>query len=341
MSDSIFNLTRSPYIIISFVALILLGLLGLILGSQIIPLEDLLYGLSENNKYRFILLELRLPRVLTGILAGGALAASGLLMQSFFRNPLAGPYILGVSAGSGLGVAILILLGTAIGWEITQLANGVIFFSVLGASGILVIVMLLARRIGNGSMLLIAGLMVGSFASAVVSVLQYFAPSESIKKYLLWTMGNLSAVELSEMLLFSAVIILFMILAYISVNSLNALLLGDESAQNLGVNVKRTRFVVIIVSGVLAGIVTAYCGPIAFIGLAAPHIARIVAKTSNHFVLLPLSIILGAILLLICDIISQVPGFNLILPINAVTSLIGAPIVISIILKNRKARLNG
>lgn len=341
MSDSIFNLTRSPYIIISFVALILLGLLGLILGSQIIPLEDLLSGLSENNKYRFILLELRLPRVLTGILAGGALAASGLLMQSFFRNPLAGPYILGVSAGSGLGVAILILLGTAIGWEITQLANGVIFFSVLGASGILVIVMLLARRIGNGSMLLIAGLMVGSFASAVVSVLQYFAPSESIKKYLLWTMGNLSAVELSEMLLFSAVIILFMILAYISVNSLNALLLGDESAQNLGVNVKRTRFVVIIVSGVLAGIVTAYCGPIAFIGLAAPHIARIVAKTSNHFVLLPLSIILGAILLLICDIISQVPGFNLILPINAVTSLIGAPIVISIILKNRKARLNG
>lgn len=341
MSDSIFNLTRSPYIIISFVALILLGLLGLILGSQIIPLEDLLSGLSENNKYRFILLELRLPRVLTGILAGGALAASGLLMQSFFRNPLAGPYILGVSAGSGLGVAILILLGTAIGWEITQLANGVIFFSVLGASGILVIVMLLARRIGNGSMLLIAGLMVGSFASAVVSVLQYFAPSESIKKYLLWTMGNLSAVELSEMLLFSAVIILFMILAYTSVNSLNALLLGDESAQNLGVNVKRTRFVVIIVSGVLAGIVTAYCGPIAFIGLAAPHIARIVAKTSNHFVLLPLSIILGAILLLICDIISQVPGFNLILPINAVTSLIGAPIVISIILKNRKARLNG
>lgn len=341
MSDSIFNLTRSPYIIISFVALILLGLLGLILGSQIIPLEDLLSGLSENNKYRFILLELRLPRVLTAILAGGALAASGLLMQSFFRNPLAGPYILGVSAGSGLGVAILILLGTAIGWEITQLANGVIFFSVLGASGILVIVMLLARRIGNGSMLLIAGLMVGSFASAVVSVLQYFAPSESIKKYLLWTMGNLSAVELSEMLLFSAVIILFMILAYISVNSLNALLLGDESAQNLGVNVKRTRFVVIIVSGVLAGIVTAYCGPIAFIGLAAPHIARIVAKTSNHFVLLPLSIILGAILLLICDIISQVPGFNLILPINAVTSLIGAPIVISIILKNRKARLNG
>ena len=304
------------------------------------PFQDLLSGVSEDNKYRFILLELRLPRVLTAILSGGALAVSGLLMQSFFRNPLAGPYILGVSSGSGLGVAILVLLGTLLGWELTQLTNGVLLFSVLGAASILMIVMMLARKIGSGSMLLIAGLMVGSFASAIVSILQFFAPSESIKKYLLWTMGNLSAVDMSEMLLFAGIIVVFMSYGFTKVNALNALLLGDESAYNLGVDVKKTRFVVILISGVLSGAVTAYCGPIAFIGLAAPHLARMIAKTSNHRLLLPLSALFGAMLLLFCDIVSQVPSFNLLLPINAVTSLIGAPIVISIILRNRKVWMN-
>lgn len=310
------------------------------LGSQLISFSDLFSGLTEDNKFRFILLELRLPRVLTSVLSGAALAISGLLMQSFFRNPLAGPYILGISAGSGLGVALLVLFGTAIGWELIQMNNGVLLFSVVGASSILLLVMFLAKKIGNGSMLLIAGLMIGSFASAVVSVLQYFAPSESIKKYLLWTMGNLSAVELSEMLIFGGVIVVFVLLAFFQVNELNALQLGDETALNLGVDIRKTRFYVIVISGVLAGVVTAYCGPIAFVGLAAPHLARLWTKTSNHFILVPVSALLGAILLLFCDIVAQVPGLDLLLPINAVTSLIGAPLVISIILRNRKSWVN-
>lgn len=310
------------------------------LGSQLISFSDLFSGLTEDNKFRFILLELRLPRVLTSVLSGAALAISGLLMQSFFRNPLAGPYILGISAGSGLGVALLVLFGTAIGWELIQMNNGVLLFSVVGASSILLLVMFLAKKIGNGSMLLIAGLMIGSFASAVVSVLQYFAPSESIKKYLLWTMGNLSAVELSEMLIFGGVIVVFVLLAFFQVNELNALQLGDVTALNLGVDIRKTRFSVIVISGVLAGVVTAYCGPIAFVGLAAPHLARLWTKTSNHFILVPVSALLGAILLLFCDIVAQVPGLDLLLPINAVTSLIGAPLVISIILRNRKSWVN-
>ncbi|MCB9189603.1 MAG: iron ABC transporter permease [Flavobacteriales bacterium] len=331
---------KSPYILISVISLLILSFLGLMLGSQLISFSDLFSGLTEDNKFRFILLELRLPRVLTSVLSGAALAISGLLMQSFFRNPLAGPYILGISAGSGLGVALLVLFGTAIGWELIQMNNGVLLFSVVGASSILLLVMFLAKKIGNGSMLLIAGLMIGSFASAVVSVLQYFAPSESIKKYLLWTMGNLSAVELSEMLIFGGVIVVFVLLAFFQVNELNALQLGDETALNLGVDIRKTRFYVIVISGVLAGVVTAYCGPIAFVGLAAPHLARLWTKTSNHFILVPVSALLGAILLLFCDIVAQVPGLDLLLPINAVTSLIGAPLVISIILRNRKSWVN-
>lgn len=303
--------------------------------------QDLFSGFTTDNKYRFVLFELRLPRVLTAVFAGAALATSGLLMQSFFRNPLAGPYILGVSAGSGLGVALIIMLSSLVGWELAQLQNSVMLFSVVGAASVLSIVMLLARKIGNGAMLLIAGLMVGSFASAVVSVLQFFAPSESIKKYLLWTMGNLSSVELSEMWIFASIIVLFVVLAFVYANALNALLLGDTSAKSLGVDVKKVRLVVIIVAGVLAGVVTAYCGPIAFVGLAAPHLAKLVAQTSNHLTLIPLSALFGAILLLFCDMVAQVPGVDLLLPINAVTSLVGAPLVISIILKNRKTWTHG
>lgn len=332
---------KSIFIYISFLAVIILGVIALFLGSEIIPPGDLLSGMNEENKYRFILLELRLPRVLTAILAGTALAISGLLMQSFFRNPLAGPYILGVSAGSGLGVALLIMLGSVMGWELSQIQNGALIFSVIGAAAVLMIVMLLSRKIGNGGMLLITGLMVGSFASAIISVLQFFAPSEHIRKYLLWTMGDLSSVELSEMPVFVAVILVFSAMAFINSKGLNAMLLGDESAVNLGVEVGRLKMLIIIISGVLAGVVTAYCGPVAFVGLTAPHIAKLVAKTSNHHLLIPLSGLFGALLLLICDAIAQMPGLDLILPINAVTSLVGAPLVISIIFRYRKSWMNG
>lgn len=335
------NLQRSIFIYVTLLAVVLVGVLSLLLGSEIVAPAELLSGISEDNKYRFILFELRLPRVLTAIFAGLALSVSGLLMQSFFKNPLAGPYILGVSSGSGLGVALLILLGSIAGWEMTHIQNGAMVFSVAGAALVLSLIMFLSRKIGNGGMLLIAGLMVGSFASAIISVLQFFAPSESIKKYLLWTMGDLSSVEMSEMTLFAGLILLFAVFAFLNSKGLNALLLGDSGAMNLGVDIRKLKLIIIIISGVLAGVVTAYCGPIAFVGLAAPHIAKMLSKTSNHITLIPLSGLIGALLLLVCDTISQVPGSSLILPINAVTSLVGAPLVISIILRNRKSWIHG
>lgn len=335
------SLFKRYHFIILLSLLLTFSIVSILIGSEILAFDNLISGILEDNKFRFILLEIRVPRVLTALFSGAALATSGLLMQSFFRNPLAGPYILGISAGSGLGVALLLMFGTLVGWELTNIFEGIMLFSVLGSAGVLALVMFLARRIGNGGMLLIVGLMIGSFASAIVGVLQFFAPSEQIKKYLLWTMGDLSSVEMNEMIFFALGIILFVFFALMHSNSLNALLLGEEQAKSLGVNVPRTKIYVILVAGVLAGWVTAYCGPIAFVGLAAPHIAKIWLKTSNHRVLIPANLLLGALLLVACDLIAQVPGSGIILPINAVTSIIGAPLVISIILRNRKNWANG
>lgn len=323
-------------LIISVVVLIVLSLVSLMVGSQFVALGDLFSGIFEENKFTFVLFQLRLPRTLTALFAGAALAISGLLMQSYFRNALAGPYILGISSGSGLGVATFIMLGSILGLNFSSVGNGIMIFSILGAALILLLVMILAAKIGNGTMLLITGLMIGSFASALVSVFQYFAPSETIKKYLLWTMGSLSSVELSEFWLFGLLIFLGIAGSFMLGNSMNAMLLGSEQAQSLGVDPKKVKWLVLVVSGILAGVVTAYCGPIAFIGLAAPHIAKLLIKTSDHLVLIPFVVLIGAILLLFCDILAQVPGVDILLPINAVTSIIGAPVVVAIILKNGK-----
>lgn len=319
-------------------SLIVLFFIALFLGSELLSPSQVIEGLFSESKLNFIVREIRLPRVITAILSGAALSVGGLLMQSYFRNALAGPYILGISAGGGLGVAILLMAGSLFTIDITGLGNATILFSVIGSALTLGLIMLLSRKIGNGPMLLIAGLMIGSFASAMVSILQYFAPSDTIKRYLLWTMGSLTAVDMSELILFGGVIIAFLFFAMFFANGLNAFLLGETQAQTLGISPSKIKWMVMLMTGVLAGIVTAYCGPIAFIGLTAPHIARLIIKSQNHHLLIPFSAIVGAILLLFCDIIAQLPGVDLLLPINAVTSLIGAPIVVFIILQSKVAR---
>lgn len=318
--------------------MIVLFFIALFLGSELLSPSQVIEGLFSESKLNFIVREIRLPRVITAILSGAALSVGGLLMQSYFRNALAGPYILGISAGGGLGVAILLMAGSLFTIDITGLGNATILFSVIGSALTLGLIMLLSRKIGNGPMLLIAGLMIGSFASAMVSILQYFAPSDTIKRYLLWTMGSLTAVDMSELILFGGVIIAFLFFAMFFANGLNAFLLGETQAQTLGISPSKIKWMVMLMTGVLAGIVTAYCGPIAFIGLTAPHIARLIIKSQNHHLLIPFSAIVGAILLLFCDIIAQLPGVDLLLPINAVTSLIGAPIVVFIILQSKVAR---
>lgn len=327
--------SKKWYIIIAIAVLGLLFFAGLFLGSEWLSPLQVWEGLFQESRLNFIIIDLRLPRLLTAILSGAALSVSGLLMQTYFRNALAGPYILGVSAGGGLGVALLLMAGFLFSFNIAEIPNLSILFSIAGSSLVLFLVILLSRKIGNGAMLLIAGLMLGSFVSAIIAVLQYFAPSESIKKYLLWTMGSLSSVDLSALIVFSIVIIVFIVLAILMANPLNAILMGSDQARNLGVNIQKVKWFVLLSSGVLAGLVTAYCGPIAFVGLAAPHLSRLILKSHNHHHLVLFSALMGAIVLLFCDIVAQMPGLDFQLPINVVTSIVGAPLVIYIILKSK------
>jgi iron complex transport system permease protein len=319
------------------IKLVLLALIGLFLGSELLSVNQVWEGLfsTEKNTTSYILYELRIPRILTSIFIGAALSLSGLMMQTYFRNALAGPYILGVSAGSGLGIAVFTMLGALIGYNFADLGIGITFAGIVGGFSILLLVSLMSRYIGNGSMLLIVGLMLGSFASAAVGLLQYFSASEAIKKYLLWTFGSLNSVTMDDLLILIPIIFVIMVFTLFFTNSLNALLLGESEAQSLGISIKRDKLLLLLLSGTLAALVTVYCGPIAFIGLAAPHLSRMMLKTVNHKILIPASILTGALLLLFCDIIAQLPGSDMQLPINAVTSIIGAPLVIYIIFQNR------
>lgn len=330
------RISNQQFLLVAVLILSLLFTGGLLLGSVVIPAVEVWDGLFSQTNYSFILKEIRIPRLLTAVFAGGALSVAGLLMQTYFRNGLAGPYVLGVSAGAGLGVAALYMIGSTLGIQYILTDWGTTPIAIVGGIAILLLITFIARFIGNGTMLLIAGLMIGSFANALITVLQYFSGSEAIKKYLLWTMGNLTTVTLSELLIFIPVVGLGLFVAMLFVHPLNALLLGESEAQSLGISIKRVKLFLILIAGLLAGIITAYCGPIVFIGLAAPHIVRMILKTADHRILLPACFVTGSVVLLFCDIIAQLPGFDLQLPVNAITSFIGAPIVILIIVKNRR-----
>jgi len=332
-----------------FLLLILCGIvvfiLNVSLGSVPIPFLYMLkkpFGMGSHEVWDNIIINFRLPKAITSLLAGSALAVSGLQMQTLFRNPLAGPFILGISSGAGLGVALVIFLGVSFGGfiEMTGVGRSWLLVCAAGVGSFLVlaIVLVASFRIRSSVSLLIIGLMFGSAVSALVSILQYFSQAENIQAYVIWTFGSLGSLSWAELHVMLPVILLSLLVSFFLSKPLNALLLGDYYAESIGLNLKQARMLVIINTSLLAGTITAFCGPIAFIGLAVPHIARMLFHTGNHLLLTPLVILLGGTLLLLFDIIAQLPGMEVTLPINAITSLFGAPFVIWLIL--RKSNLN-
>ena len=325
------------------VALLFCLLLNISLGSVSIPFSEVIASLTglavEKETWRYIIVEFRLPKALTAIITGSGLAVSGLLMQTLFRNPLAGPYVLGLSSGASLGVAI-VFMGSALfgaGFATILLSKwSLVIASSLGSLLVLLAVIVASLRLRDTMAILIIGLMFASFTAAIVSVLAYFSPAADLQQFIFWSygsLGNLSWEEVSILAIFWTAGIL---ITLASIKNLNSLLLGEQYAKSMGTNIKRNRFLVILATSLLAGSITAFAGPIAFIGLAVPHLIRQIIPSANHIILFPAIIFGGAILMLLCDIVSQLPGSEFSLPINAITSLIGAPVVIWLLIRKRR-----
>jgi len=319
--------------------IMVLFILDVSLGSVSIPLEQIMsaifLGETEKASWLHIIREFRLPKALTALLAGAGLAISGLQMQTLFRNPMAGPYVLGISSGASLGVALVVLASYSLGGLFVELSMGswvVVLASSTGSFLVLLAVIALSTRIRDSISLLIIGLMFGSVAGAVVSVLKFFSEAKQLQIYLIWTFGSLSGLNWDELYILSILLVVGLLLSVYLIKPLNTLLLSENYAQSMGVNIRRIRILIVISTSLLAGGVTAFCGPIAFIGLAVPHLTRLLFNTSDHKVLIPAVSMSGVIIMLLCDIVSQLPGSQYILPINAITSLIGAPVVIWLIL---------
>lgn len=317
-------------------------LINVSLGSVNIDLLETLQILTGSHAvddaHQYIVLEYRLPKALSAIVVGCGLSISGLLMQTLFRNPLAGPYVLGLSSGGSLGVAILIMGASFLGGSLAVLAQSkyvVILAASLGSFIVLLLVIATLWRVRNTMALLIIGLMVASFTSAIVSVLSYFTTAENLQEYVFWSMGSLGRLDWQDLGLLSVLLLTGILICISLLKKLNAFLLGEDYAKSMGVNTKNTRFLIIAITGILAGSVTAFTGPIAFIGLTIPHLARQLFNTGNHFVLLPAILLIGSLVMLLCETLSQLPGSAYVLPLNAVTSFIGAPIVIWLILKKQ------
>lgn len=323
--------------------LVLAFVANLSLGSVAIPFSELLSfitsGSTSESSWDLILLNFRLPKAITACLVGGALGLAGLQMQTLFRNPLAGPYVLGISSGAGLGVAVAIFLGVSMGGYAALTGIGrswvLVVFGAIGSGLVLVVVLIAARRLADSISLLIVGLMFGAAAGAIVSILQFFSQAENIQAYVFWSFGSLGSLSWTELSLFVPIILSAMIGSTLISKPLNALLLGENYARSLGLNIRRSRWLIICHTTLLAGTVTAFCGPIGFFGIAMPHIARMLFNTTNHLTLSPVIILSGGALMLIFDTISQLPGIESTLPINAITALVGAPFVIYLILKKR------
>ena len=317
--------------IFGFLGVFLVLLFGLDVCSGTIwlwPFGDL------NPMEQQIVHAIRFPKALTAILAGAALSVSGLMMQTLFRNPLAGPYTLGISSGASLGVALLTMIGGVLSTFNFQLSSiGLPFAAVIGATLVLLLVLAVSKRVTSNVSLLIVGLMFGSIAGALVSLLQNFANPDALKLFIVWTLGSLSSVGWSDMQMLVPVLLVGTLFTLLALKPLNGLLLGEDYARGLGIHVERTRLYIVLATGLLAGGVTAFCGPIAFIGVAVPHIARGIFGTSNHRITLPASALIGACLLLVCDLLCSL--FIYPLPVSTVSALFGAPVIIWIILKNR------
>lgn len=322
---------------------ILLFFLNLFVGSVTIPFSDLfnvILGEESNQTIKTIVLDYRLPQAVTAIFAGAALSVAGLLMQTLFRNPLADPSMLGISSGAGLGVAITILLTGVIGNSALSTMGiwsnlGVSLAAFIGATLVLMLILGFSSRVRNMTTLIIIGLMVSYLAGSLTDIMKFFSMKEDIHAFVIWGMGSFSAVGTSKLTFFSISIIIGLFASLFMTKNLNITLLGDLYAENLGLNIKRNSLFIVLVSGYLTAIVTAFCGPIAFLGLAIPHLTRFIFKTSDHKVLVPATMLIGMVISLLCNLVARMPGFEGNLPINAVTAFIGAPVVIWVILRKR------
>ena len=338
-----------PLLIGISIALAVFFLLNLLLGSVSIPLRaicEMLLGSEEQPVvWQNILWKSRVPQALTALVAGAALSVSGLQMQTVFRNPLADPSVLGVSAGASLGVAFVVLLSGAVGGvALSRLGYlGEIALSVaaiLGSLSVLALIVFISTKVKGNVTLLIIGVMIGYVANAIIGVLKFFSVEEDIRAYVIWGLGSFARVSGDQMLLFVTLMTLLIPLSFLLIKTMNLLLLGSNYARNLGLNIHRARLLVILSAGILVAIVTAYCGPIMFIGLAVPHLARAIFRSSDHRVLMPATVLIGATLALACNLIARMPGFEGALPLNSVTALIGAPVVASVLFRKRKEEMN-
>ena len=335
--------TYKKHFILLSVLLIVLFFLNISLGSVSIPFKEIFHTLigdtSIKDSWQTIVLDFRVPKAITAILVGSGLSICGLLMQTLFRNPLAGPFVLGISSGASLGVALLILGSSIFGsflltssisnWSLAIAAS-------LGAFLVLFAVIMAANSIRNTMSILIIGLMFGSLTAAVIAVLVYFSEATQIQQYLFWSFGSLGNLSWSELSVFGSIYLVGVLACLSIIKPLNSFLLGENYAKSLGINIKKSRTIILVITSLLTGVITAFSGPIAFIGLAVPHIAKMLFTTSNHKILIPASAIIGGIVLLICDGIAQLPTSEFTLPINAITSLFGAPIVIWLLLRKKK-----
>lgn len=321
---------------------VVLFTLNLLLGSVSIPAGEVVSILCGNEaakaSWQFIVLESRLPQAITASLCGAALAVSGLMLQTAFRNPLAGPSVFGVNSGAGLGVALVMLFlggGLSVGSvSITGFA-AILLAAFVGAMTVMAVIFFFSTLVRNSVMLLIIGIMIGYISNSAISLLNFFATDEGVKSYMVWGMGSFGGVSMDNMPVFALVTLAGLVGALLLIKPLNALMLGDRYAENLGVNILRVRNWLLIVTGLLTAITTAFCGPVAFIGLAVPHIARLLLTTDNHRQLLPATLLCGSVVALVCNLICYLPGESGVIPLNAVTPLIGAPVIIYVIARKR------
>lgn len=337
------------YMLLIMASIFLFFFLNLVLGSVSIPLRavwNILWGTgNESVIWQNIIWKSRVPQALTALVAGAGLSVSGLQMQTVFRNPLAGPSVLGISSGASMGVAFVVLLSGSLGGvALSKLGFmgeiALTIAAIAGSLSIMALIVFVSQKVRGNVTLLIIGVMIGYIANAVIGVLKFFSVEEDIRAYVIWGLGSFARVSGDQMTLFICIMVVLLPLSFLLVKTLNLLLLGDAYARNLGLNIKRARLLVITCSGVLVAIVTAYCGPIIFLGLAVPHLCRGMFRTSDHRILMPASLLAGASLALVCNLIARIPGFEGALPVNSVTALVGAPVVMSVLFNKRRNEMN-
>jgi len=334
---------RNVCIILLLVAgIIMLFAMNLIVGSVRIPLADVCDILFDKfdgkESWKYIVMENRLPQALTAMLCGASLAVCGLMLQTAFRNPLAGPDVFGISSGAGLGVAIVMLfLGGSVSTTLFTVSGflAILTAAFIGAIVVTMIILFLSTMVKNSVLLLIVGLMVGYVSSSAVALLNFFASEEGVKSYMVWGMGNFGGVSMNHMQLFALLCLVGIIASIFLIKPLNIMLLGTQYAESLGINIRQIRNLLLVTVGLLTAVTTAFCGPVSFIGLAIPHISRLLFHTDNHQILLPGTVLTGAVIALFCNLICYLPGELGIIPLNAVTPLIGAPVIIYVIIKRR------